>query len=535
MTTDERSSTAQTEWPEASRFRRSIRFEFAIYVTAMLLVLMFVTGYVITNNYVETVTSQVVKQLLVQARSYSAPAGKLIISSDKPDALLLNNILKRLTSDNPDIHWAGISDKDGVFLAHTDIKQVIALARLEPFLHEANPSLLGPGERLNLQADTISISVPIRENDIRLGALTLASSTGQISRARSESITTVVTITVIMMLIGLPIALVVFHWKLRPVSVITKHLKEMSFDRISLDIPITTRDEFGYLAQTLHVMGSKLNSAQLERIERERINRELEIAREIQQSILPKGYPSADSFEIAGTYRSAREVGGDYYDFIEYDDEHLGVLVADVSGKSLPGMLVMLLTRDIVKKLARQPRQPAELLTEVNAELCSSIHKGMFVTMFFGILHKSSGLFSFASAGHNPLIRFSTSANRYELIKTHGFPLGMMPHQQFAARIENAQVNLDEGDWLIQYTDGVNEARNAASEEFGMDRFQRLIESGKSMNPNELVDTIASELDSFAGDAPQYDDITLLVLKWVDRTVDKSNTNKADFVNVNAS
>ncbi len=267
-------------------------------------------------------------------------------------------------------------------------------------------------------------------------------------------------------------------------------------------------------------MGSKLNDAQQEMIEQERISRELEIASEIQANILPKSYPRGDSFEFAGIYKSAKEVGGDYYDFIEVDDDHLGVVIADVSGKSLPGMLVMLLTRDMVKNISRIKREPTELLSEVNSELLKNIKKEMFVTMFYGLLNKKTGEFRYASAGHNPLIVISSGNKKTQLQKTKGFPLGMMPEKLFNERIQSGLVQLSENDWLVQFTDGVNEAINESQEEFGMERFVKILEESKSLSPKEMVKSTIDKHSEFIGNSDQYDDITLLVLKWTGKTVD---------------
>ncbi len=521
MNRETEKQSIETAWPESSKFRRSIRIEFSIYVSAIVLALMFVTGWVMTDMYVTKTTEQVINEALVRVRSYSGPAGKLIISNDNPDALMLNNVLKKLSEDYPDTYWAGITDQRNVFLAHSDIRQVISSQKLIPSQAANRSQLLEPGETLCIRGDTIFLSVPIRENDLGLGTFALASSARRINEARDESIKTVLTITLIMMLVGVPATLLVMHLKLRPVSIITDHLKEVSFDNISLNIPIEAKNEFGYLAKTLGVMGNKLNQARLDVIERERINRELEIAREIQSNMLPREYPAGTSFQIAGKYRSAKEVGGDYYDFIDIDDDNIGIVVADVSGKSLPGMLVMLLTRDIIKKVARNIVEPAEFLIQVNAELQENIKKGMFVTMFYGVLNRKSGRLSFASAGHNPLIRLNTETGNHELIKTRGYPLGMMPTKQFASRIEEARLDLDEGDWVVQYTDGINEARNGASEEFGMERFIRILQAERKLPPEMMVTRVMEGVEGFAGESPQYDDITLLALKWTGLSVDE--------------
>ncbi|MBN2226223.1 MAG: SpoIIE family protein phosphatase [candidate division Zixibacteria bacterium] len=511
-----------TDWPQAKAYRKSIRLEFSLYISGIILCLMLISGYVITDRYVKTVTQNIVDREIIQARSYSRPAGKLIISTDGPDALLLNNICKKMAMDNPDMYWVGIAGVDSVYLAHTDIKKVVTSNQFKHIDSEPLSDILQLGEKVQIHNDTIFISVPILENDIVVGRLKAASSARQIAEARQSSVTTVATITLIMILLGVPVSMVILNRKLRPVSVMTNYLRNIDFADIALDIPIKLNNEFGYLAETLRVMGAKLNTAQREIIERERIERELEIAHEIQNRILPKAFPQSPTFACAGAYRSAREVGGDYYDFIEFDAEHLGIIVADVSGKSLPGMLVMLMTRDIVRQLARQTREPAEILTELNRQLLPDIKKGMFVTMFCGLLHRPSGRFRFASAGHNPVIHIP-DGQQPKLVKTKGYPLGMMTPDQFDSRIETGNLILGAGDWLIQYTDGVNEAQNMEREEYGMKRFVESLTALHEASPQDLIDGVMRRQADFVGEAPQFDDITLLALKWTTPSVDIRN------------
>jgi sigma-B regulation protein RsbU (phosphoserine phosphatase) len=336
---------------------------------------------------------------------------------------------------------------------------------------------------------------------------------------------TVAYITAAMVLMGIPGTIIVLRRKLKPIGVITDHLKAVDLENLSIDIPVRSKNEFGFLAETLRVMGAKLNVAKHALVDKERMEREYEIAREIQANILPKEYPTGAHFEIAGAYRSAKEVGGDYYDFIEFDEHRLGILVADVSGKSLPGMLVMLMTRDIVKELTRTFMEPEKLLAEVNRRLLPNIKKGMFVTMFFGVLDRRDGRFRYASGGHNPLMVLSQGTGVAKLIKTKGYPLGMVPAEMYEKRLECREVMLGDDDWLIQYTDGVNEAQDRAGNEFGMEKFARMVEAHKDLGARELVERVIAKHAEFVGDAPQYDDITLLALKWAARVADVNDGN----------
>ncbi len=525
------SNTFSADWPEARQFKRSIRVEFLVFVAVIIILLMSVTGYVISDIYIDIAVRNVAEKLLVQTRSYSGSAGKLMISANGPDALLLNNICNKIKGDNPDVYWAGVADLDGRFIAHINIKQVVTGARMPKISGEEYSDILQKGESLQLSGDTAYVAIPILENGIMVGKFGVAASSRQIAEVRRTTLVTISSITIIMILIGLPLTMIMIHRKLRPIGLITDGLKKIDFTDISLQIPVKAKNEFGYLAESLNVMARKLNVAQKDMVEKQRIAREMEIAREIQEKILPKEYPRDDNFVFHGVYQSALMVGGDYYDFINFGDDYLAWVVADVSGKSLPGMLVMLLTRDIIRNLGFKMKRPAEILNEVNRELLPNIKKGMFVTMFYGLLDKKSGRFEFASAGHNPLIRLNPSKNTVESLKTKGYPLGMLPPGPFSQRLETGQFDLAEGDWLVQYTDGVNEAKNRADEEFGMERFLDILKESWSEKPHLLIKRTIEKHAEFVAGANQFDDITLIAMKWQRQTADinKKAEKEVDF------
>jgi serine phosphatase RsbU (regulator of sigma subunit) len=501
-------------WPEPAQFRRSIRTEFSLLVAGMMVALMMIFGYVVTERYVTTVSYHVTKSLVTQARSSSLTASNHLISGSGSDRLMMNNICRELMADNPDLHWVGITDAAGIFVAHTDIQQVMAEASLPDLTSDQHDDLLHPGEKLATTSDTMYITIPIEEGEVGLGSLAMASSMDAMQAARNANIKTVVYITALFLVIGVPITIIRLRRKLRPISDIAHQLKELDLDTLTARITHQGDNEIGYLAETLRVMGSKLHQAQKEHLEKERLAQEMQIARDIQASILPHDYPAAGPFRFAGSYRSAREVGGDYYDFIRFDEHQLAFIIADVSGKSLPAMLVMLLTRDIVKRHSHTVREPVELLSLVNRELHSSIRPGMFVTMLFGVLDTRTGLCRFASAGHNSVIRVDGSTQQTHTVKTKGFPLGLVDADTFDKRIESGEIQFKDSDWLVLYTDGINEAKNEAGEQFGIERLVNLVTAYQAVGPEEMVTISMQELEQFVGEARQYDDLTLLVMKW---------------------
>lgn len=516
------------KWPDLKNYPRSMRLHFSIFVGAIILTLMTITGVVVSEKHASTMTAAVVERLMAQARSYSSSAGKHFLTADGPDALMLNNICRKLSDESPDIYWAVIADSTKKMIAHTDVRKVASVGRLPHWQGTQTWEWLRPNESYSVAGDTIRINVPILERGLVIGQLELAASSESIRTARMQSLITMGSIAVIVLLIGLPLTTFLTHRKLRPISVITEHLRATKPDNPLIDIPLNTKDEFGYLADTLRIMGDQVREAQREAIERERMAKELEIARDIQANILPKSFPKGNKIESFGYYESARQVGGDYYDFFELDSRRLGFLVADVSGKSLPGMLVMLLTRDIVRQAVANVSNPAELLKEVNRELKPNIRRGMFVTMFFGILDRETGRFDFACAGHNPLLQVPSNGGKVAQYKPDGFPLGLMAPEQFDKQIKTESISLAPGDTLIQYTDGINEAQNSNQEEFGMERFVATFEQSRASTIRDLVESAMTEHRSFVGSADQYDDITLVAVKWLPDATDMKSGDVND-------
>jgi sigma-B regulation protein RsbU (phosphoserine phosphatase) len=191
-------------------------------------------------------------------------------------------------------------------------------------------------------------------------------------------------------------------------------------------------------------------------------------------------------------------------------------------------MLVMLLTRDLVRQAATHIAKPAELLKQVNRELRPNIRRGMFVTMFFGILDQITGQFDFACAGHNPLLHASLANSVITQYKPDGFPLGLMAPERFDKQIKGETISLAPGDTLIQYSDGINEAQNNAQEEYGMERFIAVLERLNPKSAKDLVESTMAEHRSFVGSADQYDDITLVAVKWQPGVTDTNNGDNCE-------
>src|SRR5215211_2400668 len=239
---------------------------------------------------------------------------------------------------------------------------------------------------------------------------------------------------------------------------------------------------------------------------RERIEHDLRVARSIQQASLPKEVPELKGWHLAPYYRSAREVGGDFYDFHLLSEGKLGLAVGDATGKGVPAALVMSTTCGMLRAVAQGSESPGEVLLRVNEALSARIPASMFVTCFYGVLDPKNGDFAYANAGHDlPYVRRGGDADE---LRARGMPLGLMPGMNY----EEKETILQTGEAALFYSDGLVEAHNPGGEMFGFPRLQALLAEHAEEDP--LVDFLMEELYSFAGERwEQEDDITLVTLR----------------------
>jgi phosphoserine phosphatase RsbU/P len=254
-----------------------------------------------------------------------------------------------------------------------------------------------------------------------------------------------------------------------------------------------------------------LEAAQLyeQTVQQERLRREIELARSIQESFLPDRCPQIPGWQLVSEWRAARGVGGDYYDFIPLDAQHLGLVIADVADKGVAAALYMALTRTVMRASALETSSPAETLRRVNRLLMDDARSGMFVSMFYAILNLEDGRLIYARAGHNPPLLVRALEHTITPLIPAGIVLGIVADPELAEE----ELTLAPGDSLAMYTDGVIEAVNDGDEQFGEERLRELLATASGEAAESIVDKIAAAVRCFAGERPQFDDFTLMVLK----------------------
>ena len=340
----------------------------------------------------------------------------------------------------------------------------------------------------------------------------------QYTSGARRSAQTMTVLTLVIVLLAITGATVLGTRIVRPLEQLTRRVKSQlnSGDVFLMDEAFRTDDEIQILAEAFTDLTKRTQDYIQEIIaitaETKRIGTELALATRIQADMLPNifpAFPERPDFDIYATMDPAKEVGGDFYDFFLIDDNHLGLVMADVSGKGVPAALFMMISKILVQNYAMTGRSPAEVLRAVNDQICSNNREEMFVTVWFGILDTQTGKITAANAGHEyPALM--PAGGQFELVKDkHGFVIGGME----GVRYREYELQLTPGAKLFLYTDGVPEATDANSELFGTERMLAALNAAPAA-PDGILKQVRAAVDGFVRDAEQFDDLTMLCLEY---------------------
>ena len=289
---------------------------------------------------------------------------------------------------------------------------------------------------------------------------------------------------------------------------------------LNVTVDVRSSKEFSSLSDDINSTVSTLKRYIAEAAAR--IDKELEYAKQIQLSALPTNFPDNEDFNIYAQMIAAKEVGGDFYDFYKLNDTTVAFLAADVSGKGIPAAMFMMTAKTIIKDLAESGMAVNDIFTRANEKLCENNESGMFVTAWMGILDLTTGNMQFANAGHNPPL-LKRADGSFEYLKTRaGFVLAGME----GVRYRVSELSLNPGDRLFLYTDGVPEATNTENKLYGEDRLLNFMNQCASMEATKLLPALKANIDEFVGEAPQFDDITMLMFDYKPKEGGEYMTNK---------
>ena len=315
---------------------------------------------------------------------------------------------------------------------------------------------------------------------------------------------------------GAILAIVVSAHIVKPIKVLTERVDKIEGDNLDFTWELKNKDETAVLASSFLAMTQKMkeyikNITEIT-AEKERIGAELNVATKIQADMLPKifpPFPDRSEFDVYAQMTPAKEVGGDFYDFFLVDDDHLAIVIADVSSKGVPAALFMVIAKTLIKNHAMSLESLGEVFYKVNNQLCEGNEEGMFVTAWMGVVTISTGEFEYVNAGHNPQLLMNN--DNYDWIHAQpGFVLAGLEGIPYSSE----KIHLNHGARIFLYTDGVTEAQNTAEELFGEQRLMESLQRNGHLPLKQMLEAVRADIDSFAGEAEQFDDITMLAFEF---------------------
>jgi sigma-B regulation protein RsbU (phosphoserine phosphatase) len=365
-----------------------------------------------------------------------------------------------------------------------------------------------------LQDNILRVANPVLgENGDVQTAILVYLTTENLQAAIRDTILRCVLISLIVIAAGVLLSFLISNGITRPIRKLTAAVQVMGKGDLSRMVEVETKDEVGVLAHSFNKMAEDLKSyiEDLRRTtaEKERVEKELEIGRGIQQSFLPEAPPEVPGFDIAALNSPALEVGGDFYDFIPVALDKWGLVIADVSGKGVPAALFMALSRTLIRANAVDNPTVSQAILKANKMIAEQDRANMFVTLFYGVLDTGKKTITYVNAGHNPPLVLSKKGGDIVMLAAKGIALGIMSD----ITLEEKEVPLREGDVVILFTDGVTESINRKQEQFGQERLIKLIEENRTLSAREIVNKIEQKVAAFSEGQSQFDDLTLVAVK----------------------
>lgn len=490
----------------------SIRLIATTTTVALIAAAVLSVGAVSERNTRRALTHEIETRLVLEARNLAlTSAGALL--SEFPE-LTLVPLVKEMQGERRELEFVIVVDHRGRIQGSADARRLgETFTPPQGLKPESSDMALQPGETLLGSADLLVVEAPVSHpSEPHLGRAVVAVQRSYIEEAVSAARREQLLYLVGLLAIGATLGLVLISRLLRPIGALREGLERVG--RGDLDTPLQVRDrtELGILAEEVNEMAARLKVARAETVERERLAREVELAREIQTRLLPHGRRVAGEHVLLGSHRAAAEVSGDYYDFLDLPDGRVAIAIADVAGKGLGGCLVMSMLSSLLRVLYATHTSPTALLVDLQKHLLQTLKPGEFVTMFYGILDPATGRMVYASAGHSPVMLWRAHDGAVEWHSSEGIPLGALRDDALASTLADRTVELAPGDLLLQFTDGYNEAFDTAGkEQFGFDGIEQVVRACAGRGADVVVESLGSAMADWNHGEP-LDDETLLVV-----------------------
>lgn len=500
----------------AGKGKLSIRTRFALYAIALLTVLIFIVYNIGTRYQIRTIRNKFIDRYRAVTEQVAQTSIDLILGGD--DNALINLVSSVKSSELP-LEYIVITDAQEHILAHTDVKQIFQKYKrprgIRPLLPRDEVTVFTYTARGGREFN--DFSAVINYNKLKLGEVHLGIPEDKFAEV-NDLITQRLRVAFIALFFWSTTVVGVFALGSTFISPIRKLAAEISSISAgqARELRLTTRNsEISRIGEAFNKIIGSLRDTQGQLTDQTRLRRELQLAQEIQNALLPKSVPKLEGFDIDAAYRAALEVGGDYYDFFEVDESAIGIVVADVSGKGIGSSMVMTMIRTSMRLEARGNKRASDVLNKVNRAAMGDVKKGMYVTMFYVILDSKKRQVSYSSAGHNPMFLYRRGTKSVSFLNPGGIAVGidLGDPNEFKTRITSEKLKLKKGDLLFIYTDGITEAMNEKREQYGEQRLIDFIYKYNHLTASEFKSKLNDEVGAFTKGYPQSDDITFVVVK----------------------
>ncbi len=491
----------------------SIRWKFALWTSLIMTAVIVSVYFLWETRMVIWRQEQFSASIAEYGNAIAAQAANHFIN--RSSDVEFDEFVRNFARQNQDVRYIFVVDRENKVLASTDLPERLHTTYeppdgidadrtgvAQPYVAEDGGSLHHVVESINYQANSYGrLHVGFGEERLLEG----------IAEARQTILVTVA----IAMFIVIGAVYLLSNYFVRPIQRLIDGVRRIGKGDLDSKIEVEGAAEYNAIAEAFNEMRVKFKEAQANVVEQERMRKEMQVAQDIQHTLLPKSFPDIEGFDIATIYRAAKDVGGDYYDFVWLDEKTLGIVVADVSGKGVPGSLVMTMIRTAIRLESRGARSPVDILCNVNEFVTEDVRKGMFITIFMVVIDTQQRKISFASAGHNPMILYRKDEDKTFFMNPRGIPLGItLPDGvSFEENLESQGVRLKKGDMLVIYTDGITEAMNPRKQQYGMEKFLQFIRDNSDLSPDEFAEKFEEDLGKFTQGAEQNDDITMVAIK----------------------
>ncbi|HYR53212.1 MAG TPA: SpoIIE family protein phosphatase [Candidatus Dormibacteraeota bacterium] len=457
---------------------------------------------------------EIESRTLVEARNLALASTRALLT-DYPE-LLLAPLVKEMTLRQPELAFIAVVDRSGTVQGHPDVRAIGApFTAPEKLTDVTSPVPRKDGETLTGNAAMLVASVPVLDPaGSVLGNAYVGMRRSHIEQAVSRVSRQQYLILAAFLATGVALTVVLMSILLRPIAVLRAGMERIGRGDLRTPVKLADRTEFGVLADSINEMSLSLQKAQGEMVERARLAHEMDLARQLQRSLLPSKQTVLGDFVIDGEQWAAAEVGGDYFDVLPLADGRVGLAIADVSGKGLAGCLVTSMLFSLLRAYHGAHSSPTALLVALDERLGSTLQRGSFVTMFYGVLDPRSGEVTYSSAGHNPILVYRADRKKAEWLPSKGIPLGAIRGGAIKRTLEDEVLHLDPGDVLLQFTDGISETTPPLSEEqFGFPRMEQVLLDAAPAGPREILERMHEAVERWREAGAPDDDETMLVVR----------------------